>query len=240
MAMIRIDPDEMTSTASVLRSLAVEVAQIGNEVPGCCSCAMPVATESLVRQLVAKADSVLDEVARRLSAEAASLSQRAGLVANDSPSTVSATGTGSAGLSPASMTIGGGGGPDFVLLNGDGSASASGPGILGGGGSAFSVIGDGSAAASGSMTIGGGSGPAWWREASDREANRIALGQPPNPGLVNALKIQSFGFESNNALIHNILTPSQSSVEHSLGRRITTIDYGRMYPPVSPPRLHLS
>ena len=231
MAMIRIDPDEMTATASVLRSLAGEVAHIGNATPGCCSCAMPVATESLVRQLVAKADSVLDEVARRLSAEAANLSQRAGLVANDPPSAVNTAATGSAGLHPASMTIGGGGGPDFVLLNGDGSVSASGPGILGGGGASAGVA---------SVSIGGGGGPAWWREASDREANRIALGQPPNPGLLNALKIQNFGFESNNALIHNTLTPSQASVEHSLGRRISTIDYGRMYPPVSPPKLHLS
>lgn len=219
MAMIRIDPDEMTATASVLRSLAVEVAQIGNATPGCCSCAMPVATESLVRQLVAKADSVLDEVARRLGVEAASLSQRAGVVANDPPATVSptATGTGGTGSSHTSMIIGGGGGNDVVLLNGDGSVSASGPGIIGGGG-----------------------GPAWWREASDREANRIALGQPPNPGLLNALKIQNFGFESNNVLVHNTLTPSQSSVENSLGHRISTIEYERRFPPVTSPKLHLS
>ena len=84
MAMIRIDPDEMTATASVLRSLAVETAEIGRALPACCSCAMPSETESLVNQLVARADMVLDEVAARLGAEAAALTQRGAQVGSNS------------------------------------------------------------------------------------------------------------------------------------------------------------
>ncbi len=256
MAMIRIDPNEMTATASLLRSLAVEVAQICSEIPACCCCAMPPETESLVKQIVARLDVALDNVARDLGVEATNLSQRGGLAANDSLTAASAAATGT-GLYPSSMTIGGGGtglgfgagvlggggsAPSSMTIGGGGTGLGFDAGIIGGGGSApssMTIGGGGTGLGFGTGFIGGGGGPDWYREASAKEHARIVAGLPPSPGMLNALAIRNFAADSNNAMIQNILTPSRSSVENSLGHQITLADYEHRYPPVKPPKLKL-
>jgi len=223
MAMIRIDPNEMTATASLLRSLAVEVAQICSEIPACCCCAMPPETELLVKQIVARLDVALDNVARDLGVEATNLSQRGGLAANDSLTTASAAATGT-GLYPSSITIGGGG-----------TALDFGAGVLGGGGSAPSsttIGGGGTGLGFGAGFIGGSWGPG---EAGEKEQARIISGSPPIQGMGKAWEIGNFaGYGS----IHNSQIPSRSSVENSPGggHPITLADYENRYPQVKPPK----
>ena len=250
MAMIRIDPNEMTATASLLRSLAVEVAQICSEIPTCCCCAMPPETESLVKQIVARLDVALDNVARDLGVEATNLSQRGGLAANDSLTTASAAATGT-GLYSSSMTIGGGGTAlDFgagvlggggtapsPMTIGGGTALGFDAGVLGGGGSAPSpmTIGGDKALGFGTRFIGGIWGSAASREAGEKEQARIISGSPPIQGMGKAWEIGNFaGYGS----IHNSQTPSRSSVENSPGggHPITLADYENRYPQVKPPK----
>jgi len=249
MAMIRIDPNEMTATASLLRSLAVEVAQICSEIPACCCCAMPPETESLVKQIVARLDVALDNVARDLGVEATNLSQRGGLAANDSLTTASAAATGT-GLYPSSITIGGGGtaldfgagvlggggsAPSSTTIGGGGTGLGFDAGIIGGGGSAPSsttIGGGGTGLGFGAGFIGGSWGPG---EAGEKEQARIISGSPPIQGMGKAWEIGNFaGYGS----IHNSQIPSRSSVENSPGggHPITLADYENRYPQVKPPK----
>ncbi len=224
MAMIRIDPDEMTATASVLRSLAVETAEIGRALPACCSCAMPSETESLVNQLVARADMVLDEVAARLGAEAAALTQRGAQAGSNSlVAAGTASGAGLAGLYPTSATIGGGG-LGFEIVGGGAPAPTS--GTIGGGGPPLL----------GSATIGGGWGTPELNRLGQQEHEWLQAGLPPTQGMLNALAIRNWQSATNDALVKTWLTPSRNEVENNMHRPITLTEYGKMFPrPTVPP-----
>ena len=135
MTMIVVDPNELATVAATLRTVASAVAEVGTQLSCGAQCAMPPQVESLVNQIVATSDAVLDEVARRLAMAADGLGARSNLAANDSLTAASAaTGVGltaassasGAGLYPAVATIGGtdmvisyvGGGPGSGLNDG--------------------------------------------------------------------------------------------------------------------------
>jgi hypothetical protein len=112
MTLISIDPSELTAVAGTVRSSAVEVADIGAALSSCVACAMPPDIESLVTQIVAVMDRILDEMARRLNVAAEDLLVRAGLASHASLTTASsAFGPGIADIAAGTTgLIGGGGG----------------------------------------------------------------------------------------------------------------------------------
>ena len=112
MTMIVVDPNELATVAATLRTVASAVAEVGTQLSCGAQCAMPPQVESLVNQIVATSDAVLDEVARRLAVAADGLGTRSNVAANDSLTAASAaTGVGltaaSSGLYPTVATIGG-------------------------------------------------------------------------------------------------------------------------------------
>ena len=155
---IKVDPGEMSFTASVLQSTAMELTGIGSEVQSqCCSCCLPAEIEGEVMAAASAVEAVLALVAEDLSLQATDLSSRGVVAANDSlatasssfaPSSSSAPVAGSgvvAGL-PASTTTGFVGGGDSLIA---GSAVA---GFVGGG---DSLIAGGIAGGSTMGVIGG-------------------------------------------------------------------------------------
>ena len=111
--MIRVDPGEMSATASVLQSTAAELADLGSGVQSqCCSCCLPAGIEGEVMAAAAAVESSLGVVAGDLSVQATDLSNRGAVAANDSLASAasSASGPGSMPAAPAGMvwsTIGG-------------------------------------------------------------------------------------------------------------------------------------
>lgn len=106
MTRIAVDPDELSATAGLVRTSAAEVADVGAALASCTCCAMPPDVESLVTQIVATADRILDLVAQRLNGAADDLLGRAGVATNDSLTAASAA-TGPA-LAPTEFIVGGG------------------------------------------------------------------------------------------------------------------------------------
>ena len=127
--LIRVDPDEMTSTASVLQATASELTDIGGGVQSQCGgCCLPAGVEGQVLAEASAVESSLGGIASDLGGQATDLSSRAVVVANDSlPTAASAASAPGAEVGSAfgvTMEVGGpigymtvGGLPDGMSLD---------------------------------------------------------------------------------------------------------------------------
>jgi len=103
---IRVDPDEMTSTASVLQSIAAELSDVGGGVQSQCgNCCLPVGVEGQVLAGALAVESSLGGVASDLGGQAVDLSNRAAVAVNDSLPTAASAALGS-GVEPGSIATG--------------------------------------------------------------------------------------------------------------------------------------
>ena len=94
--LIRVDPDEMTSTASVLQATASELTDIGGGVQSQCgSCCLPAGVEAQVLAQASAVESSLGLVAGDLGAQATDIANRGLLAADDSLATAASAASGS-------------------------------------------------------------------------------------------------------------------------------------------------
>jgi len=118
MTCVRLEPVEMTSSASVLHGAARELIDIGAEVQRqCCGCSTPSTAEGQILAVAAAVEAALVATAGDLRAEATDLAIRADVAANDSL----------AAAAMAPLTVGFIGGGDSLLT---GSSTL---GVIGGG-----------------------------------------------------------------------------------------------------------
>ncbi len=97
MTWIRVDPDELTGTASVLQGSATELADLGSGISAeCGSCCVPAGVEGEIRAAAAAVTACLGGIASDLGAAASDLSQRGALAANDSLGTAASAASGPA------------------------------------------------------------------------------------------------------------------------------------------------
>jgi hypothetical protein len=129
---VRVDPDELVAVADVLRSGAIEAADIGTGLWSCVQCAMPSDIRGVVDQIVGSADRALDVSAGVMSSSATDLMNRAQVARTD----VLAAATVSAAAPPSGAAIIGGTPPiAMTMTNVDGSPadfSLFGPAVIGG------------------------------------------------------------------------------------------------------------
>ena len=94
--LIRVDPEEMTSTASVLQGIAAELSDVGGGVQSQCgSCCLPNGVEGQVLAQASAVESSLGGIASDLGGQATDLSNRSAVAAGDSlPTASSAAGPG--------------------------------------------------------------------------------------------------------------------------------------------------
>ncbi|MGB3410744.1 MAG: hypothetical protein WBA45_06060 [Microthrixaceae bacterium] len=145
MTTIRIDPNELVTAASALRSTAAELAEVGSQLTSCVQCPMPPSTQAEVATFVSTLDAIYDRIAVILNSWANDLGNRAAVAANDM-----ATGA-SIGATPLASSI---------------TTTTMGMGFIGGGSSGFTVVDPNSGQAidpttlyGGMATIGGHSSP---------------------------------------------------------------------------------
>jgi len=114
--MIRIDPDELSSAASVLHGMAAGLADVGSAVQNaCCSCCLPAGIEGQVLAQSSSIQSNLSSITEYFGVEATDLNNRGSLAANDSLSTAASSASGP-GSSPPGMTYAGGGSDSVIII----------------------------------------------------------------------------------------------------------------------------
>ena len=113
MTMIVVDPNELATVSSALRSVATSTAEIGCEVGCCVRCAMPPSIEATVNGVLAGCDQVLEQIAAAIGTAAGGLAQRAGVAANDSLTVASSAAAG--GLVGAAVVAASGSGDGYQV-----------------------------------------------------------------------------------------------------------------------------
>ncbi|MGB6057437.1 MAG: hypothetical protein WBF71_04165 [Microthrixaceae bacterium] len=257
MTNIRIDPNELVTAASTLRSTAAELAEVGSQLTSCVQCPMPPSTQAEVATFVSTLDAIYDRIAVILNSWANDLGARAAVAANDM-----ATGA-PLGATPLSSSI----------------AATMGMGIIGGGSSGFTVVDPNSGQAvdpttlySGMATIGGHSttttvidpatgqaptgiewslvgGPAAGSRSYDNPAmilaqaaqthrdrataigNRILAN--PNSSQSDIMAVYGSQISMNHSITRS-LAPSRSDMERKVGYSLTLGQYYDMVPEARP------
>jgi hypothetical protein len=213
---LRIDPQELTTTAGTLRNCAAETAEIGSGIAACVSCPLPPDIAPVVGQIASLADRIAEVLVGRFLGDVQDLVNRASIASGD-VATVAASPVTAHAVS------------DSIL---------GGPMIIGGQPPVEITIIDPTTGREyvppGSMTI-GGSRPLdpLSQVIADRQARfeqrRDAI--LSNPSTTEAQRIQVMEINLRNSeQTGRLLAPSQSDIERKLGYPITSGQYLQMVP----------
>ena len=217
MTLIRVDPEELQVTATVMNACAAELAELQVSLPSCLQCVIPPEIAGLVQQIVTTIGSIVGVLAQFMGNDANELVNRATTAANDSlavatSATVGVIGGNSAPLDGVAVL--GGSGRDYSTTDVTSGVPGYNPGVLGGSGRDYStpdVTGGGNSTAG---FLGGGNPSARTTEIKFSPVS-------PSDVFSGMLFQKGIGF---------VNLPSRSTMEHQLGYPLSLTQYHTLVP----------
>ena len=217
MTLIRVDPEELQVTATVMNACAAELAELQVSLPSCLQCVIPPEIAGLVQQIVTTIGSIVGVLAQFMGNDANELVNRATTAANDSlavatSATVGVIGGNSAPLDGVAVL--GGSGRDYSTTDVTSGVPGYNPGVPGGSGRDYStpdVTGGGNSTAG---FLGGGNPSARTTEIKFSPVS-------PSDVFSGMLFQKGIGF---------VNLPSRSTMEHQLGYPLSLTQYHTLVP----------
>jgi len=241
MTLIRVDPEELQVTATVMNACAAELAELQVSLPSCLQCVIPPEIAGLVQQIVTTIGSIVGVLAQFMGNDANELVNRATTAANDSlavatSATVGVIGGNSAPLDGVAVL--GGSGRDYSTTDVTSGVPGYNPGVLGGSGRDYSttdvtsgvpgynpgVLGGSGRDYSTPDVTGGGNSTAGFLGGGNPSARTTEIKfSPVSPSDVfsGMLFQKGIGF---------VNLPSRSTMEHQLGYPLSLTQYHTLVP----------
>jgi len=223
MTLIRVDPEELQVTASVLNACAAELAELERGLPSCLRCSIPPEIEGLVQQIVSTIGSIVGAVAQLVGNDANDLVNRATTAANDSLAVATSATIGIIDGNSAPLigigVIGGHSTPDFTITGGDTFQPS---GVIGGHSTPnFTITGGDTFQPSGVI---GGVNP---HLTTTTVKMNSAVSPFESLGFAGISLSNQFSQQSS---IDHILKPSRSEMENRFGYPLSLTQYHNLVP----------